>query len=77
MAENLGKWPSNRGPIAKLKPSDGCKGDAVPFAADWWYDFTEFGCHLGNVGEKLVPEPGPAGFWSRLAPFKVVVKMGK
>ena len=26
------------------------KGDAVPLAVDQWYDFHEFGCHLGNVG---------------------------
>jgi hypothetical protein len=24
MAENLGKWPSKRGPITKIMPSDGC-----------------------------------------------------
>ena len=31
-------------------PSDGCKGDAVPLPVDQWYDFHEFGFHLGNVG---------------------------
>jgi len=50
MAENMGKWPSSRGPISKIRPSDGCKGDAVPLAGERWYDFPEFGGYLGNVG---------------------------
>ncbi len=50
MAENLGKWRSGRGPISKIRPSDGCGRDAVPLAVERWYDFHEFGCHLGNVG---------------------------
>ncbi len=37
-------------PIAKIMPSDGCKGDTIPLAVEKWYDFHEFGCHLGNVG---------------------------
>ncbi len=49
MAGNLGKWPSKRGPISKFRPSDGCRRDAVPLAVGRWYDFPEFGCHLGNV----------------------------
>ncbi len=51
MAENLGKWPSKRGPISKIKPSDGCGRDAVLLAVERWYDFHEVGCHLGNVGQ--------------------------
>ena len=35
------------------------KGDAVPLAVDQWYDFHEFGCHLGNVG--LVSGVGAPG----------------
>ena len=35
---------------AKIMPSDGCKGDTIPLAVGKWYDFHEFGCHLGNVG---------------------------
>ena len=31
------------------------KGDAVPLAVDQWYDFHEFGCHLGNVGRNDDP----------------------
>ncbi len=50
MAENLGKWPCKRGPIAKIMPSDGCEGDAIPLAVERWCDFREFGCHPGNVG---------------------------
>ncbi len=50
MAENMDKPPSKRGPISKIRPSDGCKGDTVPLAVERWYDFHGFGCHLGNVG---------------------------
>ncbi len=50
MAENQGKWPSNRGLISKIRPSDGCGKDAVPLAVGKSYDFHKFGCHLGNVG---------------------------
>ncbi len=47
--ENLGKWPPKRGPVTKIMPSDGRKGDTVPLPVERWYDSTEFGCHLGNV----------------------------
>jgi len=50
MAEKLGKWRSKRGPIAIIRPSDGCGRDAVPSAVERWYDFPEFGGYLGNVG---------------------------
>ncbi len=50
MAENQDKWSSRRGPISKIRPSDGRRRDAVPMAAEWWYDFPEFGFHLGNLG---------------------------
>ncbi len=46
MAENLDKWPSKRGPITKIRPSDGCGRGTVPLAVDQWYDFQEFGFHL-------------------------------
>ena len=49
MAENLGKWPSKRGPISKIRPSDGCGRDAVLLVVELWYDFPEFGGYLGNV----------------------------
>ena len=50
MAENLGKWPSKRGPISKIRPSDGCGRYAVPLVVERWYDFHDFGCRPGNVG---------------------------
>ncbi len=39
MAENLGKRPSKRGPISKIRPSDGCGRGAVLLAVERWYDF--------------------------------------
>ena len=50
MARKMNEWPSKRGPITKIMPSDGCKGDTVPLVVGRWYNFHEFGCHLGNVG---------------------------
>ncbi len=50
MADYLDKWPSKRGPISKIRPSDGCGRDAVPLAVERRYDFPESGGYLGNVG---------------------------
>ena len=50
MARQVTEWPSKRGPITKIIPTDGCKGDISPLAVGKWYDFHEFGCHLGNLG---------------------------
>ena len=50
MAGKVTEWPSNRGPISKIWPSDGCKGDTVPLAVGQWYNFHSVGCYLGNVG---------------------------
>ncbi len=50
MAGNMGKWPSKRGPISKIRPSDGCARNAVPLAVERRYDFPEFVGYLGNVG---------------------------
>ena len=50
MAANLGKWPSNRGLIPKIRPSDGCKGDTVPSTVVRGYDLRKPGGHLGNFG---------------------------
>ncbi len=55
MAENMGEWPYKRGPVLKIRPLDGCGGDAVLLAVERWYDFHEFGWHLGNVGLELKP----------------------
>ena len=49
MAENMTELPSKRRSLAKIRPSDGCKGDGVPLAVDQRCDFHEFGCHLRNV----------------------------
>ena len=53
MARKMTEWPSKRGPITKIMPSDGCIGDTVPLAVGKWYDFHEFGWHMGNVGEEF------------------------
>ena len=50
MARKMTERPSKRGPIPKIMPSDGCKGDTVPLAVGRRYHFDEFGCRLGNVG---------------------------
>ena len=51
MARKMTEWPSKRGPITKIMPSDGCIGDTVPLAVGKWYDFHEFGWYMGNIGE--------------------------
>ena len=50
MARKMTEWPSKRGPITKIMPSDGCIGDTVPLAVGKWCDFHEFGWYMGNVG---------------------------
>jgi len=32
MARKMTEWPSKRRPLTKIRPSDSCKGDAVPWA---------------------------------------------
>ena len=54
MARKMTEWPSKRGPITKIMPSDGCIGDTVPLAVGKWYDFHEFGWYMGNVGQDIV-----------------------
>ena len=54
MARKMTEWPSKRGPITKIMPSDGCIGDTVPLAVGKWYDFHEFGWYMGNVGLRIV-----------------------
>ena len=51
MARETTKWPSTRWPITKIMSSDGCNGNRVHLEMGPWYDFREFGCHLGNVGQ--------------------------
>jgi hypothetical protein len=50
MARKMIEWHSKRGPITKIMLSGGGKGDTAPLALGLWYDFHNFGCHLGNVG---------------------------
>ena len=68
MARETTKWPSTRWPITKIMSSDGCNGNRVPLEMGPWYDFREFGCHLGNVGYSAqVPiptKPVAAKAWS-------------
>ena len=61
MARKMTEWPSKRGPITKIMPSDGCIGDTVPLAVGKWYDFHEFGWYMGNVG--LTLDAFKAAFW--------------
>ena len=49
LAYNLGKRLFKRGPISKIRPSDGCGKDTVLFAVARWNDFPEFEAYLGNV----------------------------
>ncbi len=56
MAKKMTEWPSKRGPITKIMPSDGCKGDTVPLEVGKWYEFHEFGWHPGNVS--AMPQVG-------------------
>ena len=65
MARETTKWPSTRWPITKIMSSDGCNGNRVPLEMGPWYDFREFGCHLGNVG--WIKEGKNAIKWTRLS----------
>jgi hypothetical protein len=52
MARILTEWPSERGPITKIMPSDSCKGETVALEVGWWYIFYEFEHLLGIVGSE-------------------------
>ena len=54
MARKMTEWPSKRGPITKIMPSDGCKGDTVPLAVGKWYEFHEFGWYTPIIGENIL-----------------------
>ena len=60
MARKMTEWPSKRGPITKIMPSDGCIGDTVPLAVGKWSDFHEFGWYMGNVGYPYLPRANVA-----------------
>ncbi len=48
MVGNLAKWPSKRGPISKIRLSNGCGGDAVPLAVERWFDCPEIWMSSGE-----------------------------
>jgi hypothetical protein len=50
MAENMGKWPSGHGQLAKFRHSEGDGGETVTPAAQFGYDCHGFEGYLGNVG---------------------------
>ena len=56
MARKMTEWPSKRGPITKIMPSDACIGDTVPLAVGKsTTDFHEVGWYMGNVGCGVTP----------------------
>ena len=78
MARKMTEWPSKRGPITKIMPSDGCIGDTVPSAVGKWYDFHEFGWYMGNVGQEFPHQPNcrpsvPAGLNQEIQDFALTV----
>ncbi len=50
MTRKLAEWPFENGQTENVGPSDSCRGNAVPLAAESKYDFRELGAYLGNVG---------------------------
>ena len=55
MLENRDKWSSGLGLISKMRALDGCRTVIFPIAVEWWYDFSKFGCYLGNADSKKSP----------------------
>ena len=54
MTRKLAEWPFEHGQTKKVGPSDGCRGNAVPLAAESKYEFQELGAYLGNIGLVLL-----------------------
>ncbi len=50
MTSKLTEWPFGNDRTENVGPTDGCRGNAVPLAAESKYDFRELGAYLGNVG---------------------------
>ena len=44
MTKELAEWPSKRGAITKIMPSDGCKGDTAPWRWDCGMIYTNLDC---------------------------------
>ena len=63
MARKMTEWPSKRGPITKIMPSDGCKGNTVPSTVVRGYDLRKPGGHLGNVGSIVSHRVRLPAFW--------------
>ena len=55
MARIMAEWHPKHGPVTNIMLLDGVKGNTDPLALVLCYDFHEFGCHLGNVGENQLP----------------------
>ena len=55
MAENMGKWPSGHDQMAKIRPSNGCGGQAITTEAQFEYDRHGYEGYLGNVGLLSTP----------------------
>jgi len=53
MTRKLAEWPFENGQTENVGPSDSCRANAVPLAAESKYDFCELGVYLGNVGFRL------------------------
>ena len=49
MVENRNIWSSGLGLISKIRLLDDRRTVIFPMAVEWWYDFTELGCNLGNA----------------------------
>jgi len=52
MVRIMAEWHPKHGPITKIMLLDGVTGYTDPLALVLCYDFHEFGCHLGNVGQQ-------------------------
>ncbi len=50
MTRKLAEWLFENGQTENVGPSDRCRGNAVPLAAESKYDFRELGAYLGKVG---------------------------
>jgi hypothetical protein len=50
MTENMGKWPSNLGPISKIMPSEAAKGIQFP----WRWNDSTISPNLGVIWEMSV-----------------------
>ncbi len=50
MTSKLTEWPFEIDQTVNVGPTDGCRGNAVPLAAESKYDFRELAAYLGKVG---------------------------